>query len=91
MRRLIWVGLTISVVVFVTASFSAQIPEKGVKYVAVRAGRLIDGLGRPPITDAVILIKNGADVIKMIASGGVLSEEESVGEFFDPACRVSPE
>jgi imidazolonepropionase-like amidohydrolase len=64
MRRLIWVGLTIAVAIFVTASVSAQNLEKGVKYVAVRAGRLIDGLGGPPITDAVILIEN--DMIKEV-------------------------
>jgi imidazolonepropionase-like amidohydrolase len=64
MRRLIWVGLTIAVAVFVTVSVSAQNPEKGVKYVAVRAGRLIDGLGGQPMTDVIILIEN--DAIKAV-------------------------
>jgi hypothetical protein len=46
-----------------------------VKYVAVRAGRLIDGLGGPPMTDAMIPIEN--DAIKRALRAGVLSIEHA--------------
>jgi len=54
MKRALWslAGLALALL-----SFAAAAPEPAPKVVAVRAGRLIDGQGGPPVRDAVILIQ----------------------------------
>jgi len=64
MRKSIWFALAIAVVARIATPLFAQNQEKEVKHVAIRAGRLIDGQGGPPITGAVILIEN--DIIKAV-------------------------
>ena len=64
MRKSIWFALAIAVVARIATPLFAQNQEKEVKHVAIRAGRLIDGQGGPPITSAVILIEN--DIIKAV-------------------------
>ncbi len=64
MCKVKWVASIIAVIVFIAAPICAQNPEAGVKHIAVRAGRLIDGLGGPPMQNAIILIEN--DRIKAV-------------------------
>ncbi len=54
MKRALWslAGLALALLFLVAAA-----PEPAPKVVAVRAGRLIDGQGGPPVRDAVILIQ----------------------------------
>jgi imidazolonepropionase-like amidohydrolase len=54
MKRALWslAGLALALL-----SLAAAAPEPAPRIVAVRAGRLIDGQGGPPIRDAVILIQ----------------------------------
>ncbi len=53
MKRALWslAGLALALL------FLAAAPEPAPKVIAVRAGRLIDGQGGPPVRDAVILIQ----------------------------------
>jgi imidazolonepropionase-like amidohydrolase len=66
MRKSIWIALGIAVAVLAVAPVDGQNSQKEVKYVAVRAGRFIDGLGGAPITNAVILIEN--ETIKVVGT-----------------------
>lgn len=54
MKRALWslAGLALALL-----SLAAAAPEPTPKVIAVRAGRLIDGQGGPPVRDAVILIQ----------------------------------
>jgi imidazolonepropionase-like amidohydrolase len=54
MKRSLW---TLAGLALALLSLAAAAPEPAPRIVAVRAGRLIDGQGGPPIRDAVILIQ----------------------------------
>ncbi len=64
MNTLRWLSVAIAAAITIAAPVSAQKTDDSVKHIAIRAGLLIDGLGGPPLADAVILIEN--DTIKSI-------------------------
>jgi imidazolonepropionase-like amidohydrolase len=59
-----WLSVAIAVAITIATPVSAQKPDNSIKHIAIRAGLLIDGLGGPPLADAVILIEN--DTIKSV-------------------------
>ena len=64
MHKLKWLAVAITAAIVVATPAVAQKPENAVKLIAIRAGLLMDGLGGPPLADAVILIEN--DTIKSV-------------------------
>jgi len=64
MNTLRWLSVAIAVAITIATPVSAQKPDNPIKQIAIRAGLLIDGLGGPPLADAVILIEN--DTIKSV-------------------------
>jgi imidazolonepropionase-like amidohydrolase len=59
MKRALWslAGLALAFLPFTDLGAAAPEPAPAPRIVAVRAGRLIDGQGGPPVRDAVILIQ----------------------------------
>lgn len=59
MKRALWslAGLALALLPFTDLGAAAPEPAPAPKIIAVRAGRLIDGQGGPPVRDAVILIQ----------------------------------
>jgi imidazolonepropionase-like amidohydrolase len=61
-----WLSAVMVAAFLVVTPAGAQKQEKPAKQLAIRAGLLIDGLGGPPVADAVILIEN--DMIKAVGA-----------------------